>query len=278
MRTIEICNQKGGSGKTTTAANLAGALCEAGAKVLAVDMDSQSQLAAALGAQDRLAYDMHGGLESLTIADLLNPGRGGAPAINQVVLATDFPGLDLLPGSDALEDVRRALESNPAVGLRALKRILDPERLAESGLEYDWVIIDTAPKLDILLDNALVAADYALAVLAPEMQQAEPMSRFIGRVSAIQENVSHELTLLGVLFNKANYSWVATSNIPALLTDMGLPVLETIIPMYSRLANGYGSGPVVLTAPNSREAGVIRTATQEILGRVGVLSGEQVLA
>lgn len=267
MKVLISANQKGGSGKTTIAANVAGALSEAGARVLAVDMDSQAQLAAALGAQDALSYGEDGILESYTIADLLNPGRGKALTLADVVVRTPFAGLDLLPASDHLEDARRALESNPALGLGALRRILSSESLAEAGLEYDWVIVDTAPKLDILLDNALVAGDFVLAVLAPEMQQAEPLSRFLGRVTGVQETMRPDLQLLGVLFNKANYSWVATNQIPAMLVEMGLPVLETVIPMYSRLANGYGSGPVTLTAPNSREAGVIRTATQEILAR-----------
>lgn len=269
MTVLVVSNQKGGSGKTTIAANLAGALCEAGARVLAVDMDSQAQLAAALGAQDALTYSDDGLLESLTIADLLNgAGRGPVPSIADVVIHTPFPGLDLLPASDRLEDARRALESNPALGLGALRRVLAPANLAAAGLEYDWIVVDTAPKLDILLDNSLVAGDFVLAVLAPEMQQAEPLSRFVGRVAGVQETMRPDLKLLGVLFNKANYSWVATNQIPSMLAEMGLPVLDTIIPMYSRLANGYGNGPVTLTAPNSREAGVIRTAAQELMARV----------
>lgn len=269
MRTLCVANQKGGVGKTLLTANLAGALCEAGARVLAVDMDSQAQLAAALGSQDNLQFDEHGSLITPSVAELLLPGRQRYTLADAIV-RTPFEGLDLLPAADTLEDARRGLESNPAAGLRALKRVLNAEAMAEQGLEYDWVVIDTAPKLDVLLDNALVAADFALAVLAPEVQQAEPLSRFLGRLEVVQENVSPDLVLVGVLFNKANYNWVATDSIPATLAEMGLPVLDTIIPMYSRLANSYGAGPVVLTAPNSREAGVIRTAVQEILERAVV--------
>lgn len=272
MRVLVVGNQKGGSGKTMLAANIAGALVEAGQSVLLIDLDPQAQLASALGAQNLLEYDEHGALTSPSIADVLVQRRGSRGlALGQAVQRTPFDGLDHVPGSDLLDEVRLSLETNPALGLRALQRALDPQSLGEQGLRYDWVVIDTAPKLDILLDNALVSADFVLAVLAPELQQAEPLSRFLGRVESVQESIHPGLHLLGVLFNKANYSWVATSAIPALLRDRGLPTLDTVIPMYAHLANSYGTGPVVLTAPNSRAAGVVRTAVGEILQHVADL-------
>lgn len=275
MQKLILANQKGGSGKTTMTANLAGALVEAGQTVLAVDMDPQAQLAAALGAQDALSYADDGTLVSPTIADLLTPAAGRKVTVAETMVATPFPGLFLLPGSQSLEESRRAIESNPAAGLHALRRVLSPQSLASTGQDFDWVLVDTAPKLDVLLQNALVAADHVLAVLAPEMQQAEPLTRFLGVVETVRENLHPDLNLAGVLFNKANYNWNATTSIPALLTDMGLPVLQTVIPMYSRLANAYGSGPVVLTAPNSREAGVIRAAAQEVIDFVAAAAGER---
>lgn len=267
MLVIINANQKGGSGKTTTAANLAGALVEAGARVLAVDMDPQSQLATALGAQGSLEFDEDGGMLSHSVADLLIGGKT-APKLDEVIVHTPFEGLDLLPASERLDDARRALEANPAQGLSALRRILSESNFAAHGVEYDYVIIDTAPKLDILLDNALIAGDYVVAVLAPELQQAEPLVRFIGRVQGVQESMRPDLKLIGVLFNKANYDWVATNSIPAMLREMDMPVMDTIIPMYAKLASSYGTGPVTLTVPNSQAAGVMRTAVEELLRRI----------
>lgn len=275
--TQRLCfaNHKGGSGKTLSTANIAGALVEAGQRVLAVDMDPQAQLATALGAQDVLEFADDGTLLTTSIADLLAPGT--RVGLRDAIVATPFPGLDLLPGSAALETTRHALEASPAAGLHALRRALSTESFDAAGVDYDWVLIDTAPKLDVLLDNALIAADHVLTVLAPEMQQAEPLTRLLGLVEAVKENMHPRLNLLGVLFNKANYNWVATATIPRMLADMGLPVLSTVIPMYSRLANSYGTGPVTLTAPNSREAGVIRTAAQEVVDLVAAAIAEGAL-
>lgn len=265
MLTISVATQKGGAGKTATVANFAGVLAEAGARVLVVDFDSQTQLAPAVGAQDLLEYGPQGELVSFTVADLIRPpARGPAPTLRDTIIHTRFPGLDLLPGSPALDELRGSLESSPS-GRSELRRVLGESAFSAAGLVYDWVLIDTAPKLDIFMDNALVASDFVVAVLAPEMQQAEPLTRFVGRVGAVKESLRPELELLGVLFNKANYNWAATDKIPAMLSAMGLPVLETVIPMYSRIANSYGFGPVALTAPNSREAAVLRTAAQEIV-------------
>jgi len=266
MRIICVGNQKGGVGKTTTAANVAGALAEAGQHVLAVDFDPQAQLAHAVGAQDLLEYDEFGDLLSLSIADLLAPPRRGpAPTLSDTILSTPFTGLDLLPASSSLDEARRGLEMSSAVGIRALSRVLAEDEMSKNGFEYDWVVIDTAPKLDMLLDNALVAADYVLAVLAPELQQTEPLLRFKRRVEEVREEVNPNLVLLGILFNKANRSWRATTTIPEMIAAAGLPVLDTVIPMYARLATSYGMGPIVFTAPNSREAQAVRDAMGELI-------------
>lgn len=269
MRTIVLANHKGGSGKTVSTANLGGALASLGMRTLLVDLDSQAQLATAVGAQDLLQYNEEDGtIMSPTVADLLDPRGRDRTSIADVVIETGFENLHLLPASHEIEEARRSLETNPTAGLNAIKKHLSPENLRAHGLEYDWVVIDTAPKLDIILDNALIAANYVIAVLGPEPQQAEPMARFVGRVQAVRENIAPDLQLLGVLFNKANHAWASTSSIPERLERMGMPVFETVIPNYATLANSYGQGPVVFTAPNSRAAGLVRTFALEVLTRI----------
>lgn len=264
MPVVTIGNQKGGSGKTTVTAHLAACLAQAGARVLAIDMDPQAQLAGALGAEGSLEYDSGGALVSLSIADAIAPPRRGRrPTLDDVTVATPVPGLYLVPGSEILEDCRRALEGDAARGPRVLSELLQ----ASSG-DYDYVFIDTAPKLDILLDNALAAADYVLAVLAPERQQAEPLTRFIGRVEGAREYLNPHLVLAGVLFNKADYDWAATQQMPAMIAELGLPVMKTVIPKYATVANAYGDGPVVVTKPNHVASGVWRSAAAELVDRL----------
>lgn len=274
MKVITISNQKGGVGKTAVTANLAGVLASAGLRTLAIDLDSQAQLAHAVGALEALTYNDDGELTSLTSADILAAGRKKKPSLRDVILNTPYENLDIIPASEELENARRELENNPAMGLRALQNALAPAAFQEAGIdEYDWVVIDTSPKLDMLLDNALVAADYVLPVMAPETQQTEPIARFLGRVETVKESMAPDLEVLGILFNKANLSWAATGQIPEQLANMGLPTFETVIPMYAQIANSYGIGPVEFIHPNSRAAGVLRTFATELLTRVAEIEG-----
>lgn len=273
MKVITVGVQKGGPGKTSVAANLAGVLSTLDLRTLVIDLDSQAQLAGAVGAQELLEYDDEGNLLNLSSAHLLAPGRGGKVALADVVIRTPFENLDLVPASTELEQARRELENNPAMGLRALEKALSPEAMAEADLDYDWIVIDTSPKLDMLLDNALVASDYVLPVMAPETQQIEPIARFLGRIEAVKSSMSARLEVLGILFNKANFAWASTARIPAQLREIGLSTFNTVIPMYAQIANAYGEGPVACVAPNSRAAGVLRTFTAELFEQLEEFEG-----
>ena len=126
MRTLAIANQKGGSGKTTTAVNLAAALGERDRRVLLVDLDPQASASTWLGVKD-------GGKAFLDV--IVHDGH-----IADIVVPTDVPGVDLVPSSVRLAGAEQAICARPAAKmvLRRILRDLPTDR-------WDYVLIDCPP-------------------------------------------------------------------------------------------------------------------------------------
>lgn len=270
MRVITLGNQKGGVGKTQMTANLAGALAEAGQRVLAIDLDSQAQLFNALGAREVLQYDEESRLLNDTISDLLDPPRRGAPSLWEVRVETTFENLHFIPAADDLDQARRALEDAGPRGDTQLARILhDPEVEAA----YDWVVIDTAPKLDKLLDNALAAADYVICITGADIQQVEPAAKFVRRVNEVRESINPNVQLLGLLFNRVKGDWRFESEVMGQLAE-DFPVFDLTIGQRARITKTYMDGPVTFVAPGSSEADLFRALASEMIARIVSIENE----
>ncbi|MGH2347550.1 MAG: ParA family protein [Chloroflexota bacterium] len=150
---IAVLGRKGGSAKTTTAYNLAGALVDVGKRCLLVDLDSQASLTRALS--DDPVPPGHG-----IGSRLADPEKGMADIIRPVTLC-----IDLAPGDRSIEATALALAQNPAGPLR-LRLLLEEVRAA-----YDAIIIDTAPLLGFTQTSALLAGDLAVVPTRTGAQQ-----------------------------------------------------------------------------------------------------------
>ena len=146
---IAVLGRKGGSAKTTTAYNLAGAFAATGNRCLLVDLDSQASLTRALS-DDPVVAEPGSARAS--------PRPSGASATPSARLAA---GIDLAPGDRAIEATAAALAQNPAGPLR-LRLLLEEVREI-----YDVVIIDTAPLLGFTQTSALLAGDIAVVPSGP---------------------------------------------------------------------------------------------------------------
>ena len=179
---ITITNQKGGVGKTTTAAALLSALSGRGAHVLGVDLDPQGSLGFNLG------LDIE---NCKTIYDVF---RGEAEP-REAIAHTET--CDLLPSNILLSAAE--LEFNKAGREFMLKTALSKVRDA-----YDYVIIDTPPALNVLTVNAYVATDSLIIPMAPEVLSLLGVSQIKETIESVRNYYNSTLRVLGILLNRFN--------------------------------------------------------------------------
>jgi chromosome partitioning protein len=166
MRKIAVALSKGGVGKTTTAVNLAAGLARTGQRVLLVDMDTQGQVAKALGVQPTA------GLAEVVLEDL-QPEQAILPARE---------GISLLTGGRSLAGLKRVIARKDFGGERTLAEALD-----SLDRHYDLVLVDTAPAWDSLTVNALFYANEVLIPVALEVMALQGLIEFVQSLRAIQE-------------------------------------------------------------------------------------------
>ncbi|MCG2785372.1 MAG: ParA family protein [Anaerolineae bacterium] len=179
MKIITVANQKGGTGKTTTAVNLAAALTLAGKKVLLVDLDPQGNLATFLGHQPRPgAYNLLAayipGLASLM-------GNDKSAQIRSFIVSAERSQISILPGSAETANAQAFM----LTGERDLNLIR--QAVSEQFARYDLVILDTAPSLGGILELALWAADEVLVPVASETAAIQGAYQTIATLKALTQ-------------------------------------------------------------------------------------------
>lgn len=181
-QTIAITNQKGGVGKTTTAAALAGGLTELGHRVLAIDVDPQGNLGFSLG------VDIENGRTSY---DILKSPEHTLDAIRH----TDYG--DVIPSNILLSSAELELSCSGREYL--LKTAVD-----KVNNMYDFIIIDTPPSLNILTVNAYVCSDSLIIPMTPEILSLLGISQLKETIDTVRKYYNSHLRVLGVLLTKYN--------------------------------------------------------------------------
>jgi chromosome partitioning protein len=180
MRIIACVNQKGGSGKTTTAVNLAAALGEAGRSVLIVDLDPQASASTWLGIAD-------GGRD---LFEVFAEGR----ELRGLPRETSAPRVQIVPASAWLVGVEKALAGE--VGAETLLRT----RLgAFKEDEFDYVLFDCPPALGILTVNALAAAREVLVPVEAHVMALTGLAQLLRTVEVVRERLNAGLHLAGIV-------------------------------------------------------------------------------
>jgi chromosome partitioning protein len=226
MIRIAVANQKGGVGKTTTAINLATALAAIGWKVLLVDLDPQGNASTGLGigqsARTHSSYDV-----------LL-----GDVAIDEAVVATRVPRLDLLPATVDLSGAEVEMVALPD----RTHRLEQAFGEVPQG-RWDIVMMDCPPSLGLLTVNALVAARHLLVPLQCEFFALEGLSQLLQTVERVRVAFNPSLSILGValtMFDRRNnLSQAVSEDVRACL---GSAVFDTVVPRNVRLSEAPSHG------------------------------------
>ncbi|OIO36813.1 MAG: sporulation initiation inhibitor Soj [Candidatus Omnitrophica bacterium CG1_02_44_16] len=247
---IAICNQKGGTGKTTTSINLSVYLAIEGHKCLLVDADPQGNSTSGLGIDKN----------ALTISlyhVLLNDAQ-----IKDVMVKTEIENLSLVPSN--IDLIGAEVE---------LIEALDRERRLRTSLaaiseEFDYVIIDCPPSLGILTLNALVAATSVLIPVQCEYYALEGLGQLTKTINLIRDNLNPDLKIEGVLLTMADFRTNLTSEVITETRNFfSDKVFETIIPRSIRLSEAPGFGKSIFQYDkNSIGAQKYNALAKEMLG------------
>ncbi len=226
---ITVTNQKGGVGKTTTASALVCGLHQRGARVLGVDLDPQGNLGFTLG------LDIGSGA---TVYDVL---RGSCP-IEKAIASTEYG--DVLPSDIMLS----AAEVEFTMPRREF--ILD-QQLAAVRSQYDFIIIDTPPALNVLTVNAYVASDGLIVPMEAEVLSLVGITQLQETIETVRDSFNPHLKVLGILLNKFNPRLTLSREILDLAEEvasqLGTQVFESKIRRGVGVAMAPAHGQSVLT-------------------------------
>lgn len=248
-RIIAVANQKGGVGKTTTTVNLSATLAEEGKKVLLVDLDPQGNATSGVGVDKRSVEP--------TVYELFT----GAASFEQVLIKTEYDNLYVLPANINLSGAEIDLIDQD-----------DREYYLQDIFEdirddFDFILIDCPPSLNMLTVNALTAADSVLVPIQCEYYALEGLSQLIHTINLVKKKLNPALEMEGVVFTmydaRTRLSMQVVENVKSTLHEN---IYETIIPRNIRLAEAPSYGmPITAYATHSTGANSYRLLATEVI-------------
>lgn len=206
MKTLTLCNEKGGTAKTTTAVNLAHGIALKSKRVLLVDLDGQGQAATLLG------MDQEPGVFDLLI---------GEKTPDQVIRSTGRDNLFILPGNKRTLTALKVMASEG--------RPVDYLRSCLGRVQYDFLVFDTAPSINDLTGMALYMSDYYLIPSACDFLSSEGVYKILDIIKELKTKLDFHAELLAVIPTfYDSVSKESQANIETLKKDFGGKVLDPI--------------------------------------------------
>ena len=250
-RIIAIANQKGGVGKTTTSINLAASIAEMGKRVLAIDLDPQGNMTSGLGVDKNEVEN--------TVYELMLDEC----STNESIQDTVVKGLRLIPSN-----------VNLAGAEIELLGINDKEYILKTAVDYirddyDFIVIDCPPSLNLLTVNAMTTADTVLVPIQCEYYALEGLSQLIHTINLVQERLNPNLQMEGVVFTMYDVpTKLSNQVVENVKENLDTKIYETMIPRNIRLAEAPSYGiPINMYDSKSAGAESYRKLAKEIVGR-----------
>jgi chromosome partitioning protein len=246
-RVIVIANQKGGVGKTTTAINLGTALAAVGKQVLVIDVDPQGNASTGLGISKHQ--------RSVSIYEVMI----GHAELNEAIVQTQIPGLHVIPATPDLAGAEMELVGVPRRSFRLrdslesyLHKFSEPGAKSESTelstdvnklTQYDYILIDCPPSLNLLTINAMTAANGLLVPLQCEFFALEGLGQLLRTIDLVRGSLNPNLEIQGVvltMFDKRNN--LSEQVAEDVRKHLGEKVYQTIIPRNVRISEAPSHG------------------------------------
>lgn len=257
---ITIANQKGGVGKTTTAINLAASLRAAKRRVLLIDLDPQGS--ATVGC----------GVDKKNLVASINEVLLGEVTAQEALVTTAWK-FDILPsnGNLTVAEIRLLKAGQREQSLK--------EAIAPLMKNYEFILIDCPPTLNMLTVNALVASHSVLVPIQCEYYALEGLTSLLSSIDRIRKNVNPELKLAGLLRTMYDGRNRLTKEVSEqLLAHFGNKVYQTVIPRNVRLAEAPSHGlPVINYDKTSQGAAAYLALAGEIMRRYGVVQTREIV-
>lgn len=250
-RVIAIANQKGGVGKSTTAINLSSCLGTMGQRVLTIDMDPQGNTTSGLGIEKEE--------QEYTVYELLLDECN----VDDCVLSLEFDNVSLIPSNVNLAGAEIEL-----IGIDNKEFILR-DKIEKIKDNYDFIIIDCPPSLNMLTINAMTTADTVLVPIQCEYYALEGLSQLMHTIELVQERLNPNLEMEGVVFTmydaRTNLSLQVVENVKS---NLNQTIYKTIIPRNVRLAEAPSHG-LPINYYDSRSAGAesYKLLAEEVIHR-----------
>ena len=248
-RIIAVANQKGGVGKTTTAINLSACLAEKNKKVLTLDMDPQGNTTSGLGVDKNQAEN--------TVYELILDES----ELSDCIYSSVMENLSVIPSNINLSGAEIEL-----IGFEN-KEYLLKSKLDMIKDNYDYIIIDCPPSLNLLTINAMTAADSVIVPIQCEYYALEGLSQLLHTINLVKERLNPRLTIEGVVFTmydaRTNLSLQVVENVK---NNLNQQIYKTIIPRNVKLAEAPSYGlPITIYDGKSAGAESYRQLAQEVI-------------
>ena len=258
-KVISLVNQKGGVGKTTTSINLSASLAVLGKKVLLIDLDPQGNTTTGVG--------INKGEIEKSIYDVLI----GECTLKEAIIKTKYKNFYVAPASINLAGIVNEFNEKSRIeaGFKRgeqLKNCLESERE-----EYDYIIIDCPPSLDVLTTNALTASNSVIIPVQCEFFALEGITQLLKTIMMAQKTLNPTLDIEGVLLtmldSRTNLGFEVVEDIRSFFKEK---VYNTIIPRLVRLTEAPSHGePIIVYDPKSRGSEAYLNLAKEVIERNG---------